>query len=148
MGHAPCAASMTDPTLTEDAPRPPRILVAEDDDAMRAMLVQTLRRAGYVVVEVEDGFELGDYLAMMRGQGGTLAPLDLIISDVRMPGRTGLEALERLRDQGVSCPVLLLSAFADAETHAEARRLGARRLLDKPVDLDVLKAAVHEAVAH
>ncbi|RKH39441.1 response regulator [Corallococcus sicarius] len=139
---------MTDPTLTEDAPRPPRILVAEDDDAMRAMLVQTLRRAGYVVVEVEDGFELGDYLAMMRGQGGTLAPLDLIISDVRMPGRTGLEALERLRDQGVSCPVLLLSAFADAETHAEARRLGARRLLDKPVDLDVLKAAVHEAVAH
>lgn len=148
MGHAPCTASMTDPTLNEGAPRPPRILVAEDDDAMRAMLVQTLRRAGYVVVEVEDGFELGDYLAMMRGQGGTLAPLDLIVSDVRMPGRTGLEALERLRDQGVSCPVLLLSAFADAETHAEARRLGARRLLDKPVDLDVLKAAVHEAVAH
>ncbi|RKH68521.1 response regulator [Corallococcus llansteffanensis] len=139
---------MTDPTLTEDAPRPVRILVAEDDDAMRALLVRTLRRAGYVVVEVEDGFELGDYLAMMRGQGGTLAPLDLIVSDVRMPGRTGLEALERLRDQGVSCPVLLLSAFADEETHAEALRLGARQLLDKPVDLDVLKEAVREAVTH
>ncbi|RKG97623.1 response regulator [Corallococcus sp. CA053C] len=140
---------MSDPTLTtEAAPRPVRILVAEDDDAMRALLVRTLSRAGYVVVEVEDGYELGDYLAMMRGQGGTLAPLDLIVSDVRMPGRTGLEALERLRDQGVSCPVLLLSAFADAETHAEALRLGARQLLDKPVDLDVLKEAVREAVTH
>lgn len=124
-----------------------RILVAEDDDAMRAMLAHTLRRAGYTVVEVEDGFELGDYMAMMRGHGGTLAPPDLIVSDVRMPGRTGLEALGRLRAQGVTCPVLLLSAFADAETHAEALRLGARRLLDKPVDLDVLKAAVRDAVA-
>ncbi|WP_369414442.1 response regulator [Corallococcus soli] len=137
-----------EPSLSEAAPRPPRILVAEDDDAMRALLVRTLERAGYGVVEVEDGFELGDYLAMMRGQGGTLEPVDLIISDVRMPGRTGLEALERLRGQGVSCPVLLLSAFADAETHEEARRLGARQLLDKPVDLDVLKAAVREAVRH
>ena len=140
---------MSDPNLTtEAAQRPVRILVAEDDDAMRALLVRTLSRAGYVVVEVEDGYELGDYLAMMRGQGGTLAPLDLIVSDVRMPGRTGLEALERLRDQGVSCPVLLLSAFADEETHAEALRLGARQLLDKPVDLDVLKEAVREAVTH
>jgi CheY-like chemotaxis protein len=124
-----------------------RILVAEDDDAMRAMLVRTLGRAGYTVVEVEDGFELGDYVAMMRGHGGTLAPPDLIVSDVRMPGRTGLEALKRLREQGITCPVLLLSAFADAETHAEALRLGARQLLDKPVDLDVLKDAVREALA-
>ncbi|RKH08818.1 response regulator [Corallococcus praedator] len=139
---------MNDPPMSEETPRAVRILVAEDDDAMRALLVRTLMRAGYVVVEVEDGFELGDYLAMMRGQGGTLEPLDLIISDVRMPGRTGLEALKQLREQGVSCPVLLLSAFADAETHEEARRLGARQLLDKPVDLDVLKAAVREAVQH
>jgi CheY-like chemotaxis protein len=136
---------ITDPS--EEPTRAPRILVAEDDDAMRAMLVRTLTRAGYVVVEVEDGFELGDYVAMMRGQGGTLAPPDLIVSDVRMPGRNGLEALQRLRAQGVSCPVLLMSAFADDATHAEALRLGARRLLDKPVDLDVLKDAVRDAVA-
>lgn len=131
----------------EEAASPVRILVAEDDDAMRAMLVRTLARAGYTVVEVEDGFELGDYVAMMQGQGGTLAPPDLIVSDVRMPGRSGLEALKRLREQGIACPVLLLSAFADDETHAEALRLGARQLLDKPVDLDVLKAAVRDAVA-
>ncbi|MFP2899099.1 response regulator [Corallococcus sp. 4LFB] len=131
----------------EEATSAARVLVAEDDDAMRAMLVRTLRRAGYTVVEVEDGFELGDYVAMMRGHGGTLAPPDVIVSDVRMPGLNGLEALGRLRAQGVACPVLLLSAFADEETHAEALRLGARQLLDKPVDLDVLKAAVRDAVA-
>jgi CheY-like chemotaxis protein len=99
------------------------------------------------VVEVEDGFELSDYVEMLRGQqGGSLAPPDLIVSDVRMPGCTGLEVLARLRQRGLECPVLLLSAFADAETHAEARRLGARALLDKPVDLDVLRAAVDAAV--
>lgn len=135
------------PPQEETAPAA-RILVAEDDDAMRAMLVRTLIRAGYSVVEVEDGFELGDYVTMMQGHGGTLAPPDLIVSDVRMPGRTGLEALGRLREQGVACPVLLLSAFADEETHAEALRLGARQLLDKPVDMDELKAAVRDAVAH
>lgn len=138
---------MTNAPPHEEAASPVRILVAEDDDAMRAMLVRTLARAGYTVVEVEDGFELGDYVAMMQGQGGTLAPPDLIVSDVRMPGRSGLEALKRLREQGIACPVLLLSAFADDETHAEALRLGARQLLDKPVDLDVLKAAVRDAVA-
>ncbi|NPD26002.1 response regulator [Corallococcus sp. AB038B] len=139
---------MTNAPPQEEATHTPRILVAEDDDAMRAMLVRTLARAGYTVVEVEDGFELGDYVAMMQGHGGTLAPPDLIVSDVRMPGRTGLEALGRLRAQGIACPVLLLSAFADEETHAEAQRLGARQLLDKPVDLDVLKEAVRDAVAH
>lgn len=139
---------MTHAPSQEEAAPAVRILVAEDDDAMRAMLVRTLMRAGYTVVEVEDGFELGDYVAMMKGHGGSLSPPDLIVSDVRMPGRTGLEALKRLRSQGVTCPVLLLSAFADEETHAEALRLGARQLLDKPVDLDVLKAAVREAVAH
>ncbi|MGE6760292.1 response regulator [Corallococcus interemptor] len=139
---------MTHAPPREETAHAPRILVAEDDDAMRTMLVRTLSRAGYTVVEVEDGFELGDYVAMMQGHGGTLAPPDLIVSDVRMPGRTGLEALGRLRAQGITCPVLLLSAFADEETHAEALRLGARRLLDKPVDMDELKAAVRDAVAH
>ena len=139
---------MTHAPPQEETAHAARILVAEDDDAMRAMLVRTLIRAGYTVVEVEDGFELGDYVAMMQGHGGTLAPPDLIVSDVRMPGRTGLEALGRLRAQGITCPVLLLSAFADEETHAEALRLGARQLLDKPVDMDELKAAVRDAVAH
>lgn len=118
-----------------------RILLAEDDDAMRNMILQVLTRAGHTVVSLEDGFELADYVELIRQGGGLEAP-DLILSDVRMPGRTGLEVLAQVRARGLTCPVLLLSAFADDPTREEARRLGAQALLDKPVDMDELKAAV------
>ncbi|XXF77657.1 response regulator [Myxococcaceae bacterium GXIMD 01537] len=135
--------------LPESAPagRLLRILVAEDDDAMRALLAQALSRAGHHVVALEDGFELGDYLELTRARGGPLPPPDVIVSDVRMPGRDGLEVLRRVSAAGLMCPVVLLSAFADEDTHAQARALGARALLDKPVDLDVVRAVVEEAVA-
>ncbi|MFL5344292.1 MAG: response regulator [Hyalangium sp.] len=118
-----------------------RIILAEDDDAMRVMIQQVLTRAGHTVVAVEDGFELADYLELVRSGGGVELP-DLILSDVRMPGRTGLEVLAQVRQMGMTCPVLLLSAFADEPTREEARKLGAKALLDKPVDMDELKAAV------
>jgi len=118
-----------------------RILLAEDDDAMRNMIQQVLTRAGHSVVALEDGFEVGDYLELVHLESG-LGPPDLILSDVRMPGRTGLEVLAQVRARGLKCPVLLLSAFADEPTREEARRLGAQALLDKPVDMDELKAAV------
>ena len=134
------------PAVPPASPRLLRILLAEDDDAMRAMIQQVLTRAGHTVVAVEDGFELADYLAMVGTSGG-VEPPDLILSDVRMPGRTGLEVLAQLRQQGIRCPVLLLSAFADEPTRQQARQLGARALLDKPVDMDELKAAVLEVGA-
>lgn len=108
---------------------------------MRAMICQVLTRAGHTVVSLEDGFELADYLELVLATGGLELP-DLILSDVRMPGRTGLEVLAQVRQKGLTCPVLLLSAFADDMTREEARRLGAKALLDKPVDMDELKAAV------
>jgi DNA-binding response OmpR family regulator len=124
--------------------RPLHILLAEDDEDLRALLTLALARAGYAVVALEDGFELADYVALTQVCGGPLLPPDLILSDVRMPGRTGLEVLAQAQAAGLSCPVVILSAFADDETRTEARRLGACAVLDKPVDLEVLKATVHE----
>lgn len=133
---------VVDPAVPSAQPkRGLRILLAEDDDAMRNMIQQVLTRAGHTVVALEDGFELADYVELIRQRGGLEAP-DLILSDVRMPGRTGLEVLAQVRARGLTCPVLLLSAFADDPTREEARRLGAQALLDKPVDMDELKAAV------
>ncbi|PTL81196.1 response regulator [Vitiosangium sp. GDMCC 1.1324] len=126
-------------------PRPLRVLLAEDDDEMRALLTLTLARAGFAVVALEDGFELSDYVALTQVCGGPLMPPDLILSDVRMPGRTGLEVLAQAQAAGLSCPVVVLSAFADEETREAARVLGVSAFLDKPVDLEVLKAAVREA---
>jgi CheY-like chemotaxis protein len=133
---------MMPPLLTE--PRPPHILLAEDDDEMRALLTQTLARAGYSVVALEDGFELSDYVSLTQVYGGPLLAPDLIVSDVRMPGRTGLEVLVQAQACGLSCPVIILSAFTDDETREEARRFGVHAVLDKPVDLEVLKATLHE----
>ncbi|QRN98831.1 response regulator [Archangium violaceum] len=132
---------MMPPLPTE--PRPPRILLAEDDDEMRALLTLTLARAGYAVVALEDGFELSDYVLLTQVCGGPLLAPDLILSDVRMPGRTGLEVLVQVQACGLACPVVILSAFADGETREEARRLGVNAVLDKPVDLEELKATLH-----
>jgi len=128
-------------------PRPLRILLAEDDEELRSLLTLTLARAGYAVVALEDGYELADYVSLTQVCGGPLRPPDLILSDIRMPGRTGLEVLAQAQSAGLSCPVILLSAFADEETRAEARRLGVSACLDKPVDLDVLKETVRQTAS-
>jgi CheY-like chemotaxis protein len=121
--------------------RPLRILVAEDDREMRRMMTASLSDEGFVVVEAGDGNRL---LELIGSQ--LLSPnrdhVDLIISDVRMPGHTGLEVLAGLRGSDWATPFILITAFGDEETHAEARRLGAVAIFDKPFDLDDLKTAV------
>ncbi|RKH08817.1 response regulator [Corallococcus sp. CA047B] len=123
----------------------PRVLIAEDDREMRRMLARALGRRGCDVHEVPNGRELlGTLTRGLAGVEGT-AP-DVIITDVRMPGVTGLEALARLRRVDWATPVILITAFGDAATHAEAHRLGAAFVFDKPFDLDVLCEAVRELI--
>jgi CheY-like chemotaxis protein len=128
-------------------PRPARILLAEDDAELRALLTLALARAGYAVVALEDGFELSDYVSLTQVCGGPLLPPDLILSDVRMPGPTGLDVLTRAQAAGLFCPVVILSGFADDATREAARRLGASAFLDKPVDLEVLTATVRQEIS-
>ncbi len=123
---------------------PPRILLAEDDGDMRQLLAKTLRADGLTVIEVGSGTELLDRLASMllHGKEG----FDLIVSDVRMPGKSGLEVLGGLRRSDWSVPVVLITAFGDDELHAEASRLGAT-LLDKPFELERLRRLIRETLA-
>jgi DNA-binding NtrC family response regulator len=74
-----------------------------------------------------------------------LAPFDLIISDVRMPGYGGLDLLASLRHANSRVPVILITAFGSASTHAAAKRLGAFATLDKPFDLDDLMTLASSA---
>jgi DNA-binding response OmpR family regulator len=136
-------------TRTSSPPsRPLRIILAEDDDELRSFLTLVLARAGHAVVALEDGLELSDYISLTQCCGGPLQAPDLIVSDLQMPGRSGLETLERLLASGVTCPVVLLSAFTDEETRKEAQRLGVRRVLDKPVDVEELRGTVREVTSH
>jgi two-component system response regulator (stage 0 sporulation protein F) len=115
--------------------RMPRILVAEDDDEMRALLGQALRASGYEVAELSDGLHLVARLASKEsGEFGA------IVSDIRMPGVSGLEVLEGLRKCKGAPPVILITAFGDRETHMLARRLGAAAMFDKPFDMEELLA--------
>ncbi|MBN1421641.1 MAG: response regulator [Planctomycetes bacterium] len=114
-----------------------RIVIAEDDDAMRTMLASVLRKHGFDVIESKDGIGLFEEMERSRSLSPDEVPV-LVISDIRMPGCTGTEALRALRALGFRTPVIAITAFGDPETHDEVRRLGAAEILDKPFDVDDL----------
>jgi CheY-like chemotaxis protein len=119
------------------------ILLAEDDDEMRTFMAWVLRRKGYEVTECSTGLHLLDSLGSFVLSAEPVN-FDLIISDIRMPGVTGLEVLEGLQAYKGFPPVILITAFGDEETHLRARQLGAVALFDKPFDLEDLLEKVSE----
>ena len=122
---------------------PPRVLVAEDDVEMRRLLVEALRADGYDVREAADG---GRLLVEITAQyAHPELEVDLIVSDIRMPVCTGLEILRGLRTAHWLTPVILMTAFGDDDTRADAESLGAI-LFDKPFAIDDLRTAVMNLV--
>ena len=131
--------------LVEAQESPPHVVVAEDDAEMRRMLGETLREEGYDATEIQDGRTLRNFISV-AGVDSRRPAADLLISDIRMPGCTGLEVLQALRGFDWALPVILITAFGDEETHEEALRLGARKVFDKPFDLEALVAEVREVL--
>lgn len=121
---------------------PPRALVADDDDDIRELVCAALRADGFEVVEARDGGELLQLLDAWSKPDGPAKPPDIVITDVRMPGVDGIEALARLRGGQWHIPVVLMTAYGDAELRAEAERLGADQIFDKPFDIDELRVGV------
>jgi CheY-like chemotaxis protein len=122
---------------------PLRVVLAEDDDEMRTMLSALIRAEGYDVVEARHGIELLELVESMVLRSDGEAVVEMIVSDVRLPGMTGLSAVAQLRRSDWNTPVVLISAFADPETRAEAARLGAI-MLEKPFDLQELMWLVQQ----
>ncbi len=112
------------------------IAVVDDDPGQRQMLSHALEAAGYATLPCRNGgkaLEAADRSALM-------------LLDVRMPGLSGLEVLERLRGSRPQLPVILLTAFIDVRDAVSAMKLGALDYLEKPVDLDELIATVDDAL--
>jgi CheY-like chemotaxis protein len=123
-----------------------RLLIAEDDKDFRELLVAGLRADGYDIIEAATGFELLD--ALMTPPPATNGhAFDLVISDVRMPGLSGVDALARIGHGPDAPPVLFITAFGDDQVHEQARRAGAIDVLDKPLDMDDLRVFVAEFLA-
>lgn len=106
-----------------------------------------LRSDGYDVVEVPDGGGVLDVLVRTLADELSLRDFDVIITDVRMPGFSGMDVLRAVRDLPQAPPVIVMTAFGNKETHREADRLGADAVLDKPFDLDDLRRAVERALS-
>jgi|GEM_PF-4566063 len=117
------------PTLgpvAHDDDHKPRVLLVEDEKSVRRASRKILERGGLEVVAVSDGVEAMNHLAEDKRD------FDLIVSDVVMPRMGGLELVERLRDAGVTIPVLLCSGYNDQDLRSDLLdRLGCERL-EKP----------------
>src|SRR3954470_18229841 len=114
--------------------KPARILIVDDDHGQRSLLESFLRSQGYATQAAASGEAALQLLAEDT--------FDLMISDVRMPGMSGLETLRRVRQKHLMLPVLLVTAFADIRSAVTAMRDGAVNYLAKPIDLDELFATV------
>jgi DNA-binding NtrC family response regulator len=126
--------------MPPEAPKPaapPRILIVDDDAGQRSLLNSFLASQGFKTVVVDSGERA---LEVLRAQD-----INMMISDVRMPGISGLETLRRARQQNARLPILLVTAFTDVRDAVHAIRDGAVDYLSKPIDLDQLLAAVRQA---
>jgi DNA-binding NtrC family response regulator len=121
------------------SPQTARVLIAEDDGAMRQLLEASFRAAGICVETVGDGQELKRRLS---GSNGSASEAEVVISDVRMPGLSGLGLLQWLGKRGARVSVILITCFGDAPTHRRARQLGAVAVLDKPFAMTELLSLV------
>ncbi|HST27253.1 MAG TPA: nitrogen regulation protein NR(I) [Rudaea sp.] len=115
------------------------IWIVDDDASIRFVLGEALREDGAAVREFANAEDL---LAALE-QG---AP-DVVLSDVRMPGASGLKLLDAIKTRGLHLPVIVMSAFTDVASTAAAYRNGAFDYLPKPFDLDEVRAAVERALA-
>ena len=116
-----------------------RILVVDDEDVLREMLGDALRLSGFEVLEAADGSK-----ALTILQGGKV---DLIISDVNMPGMDGYEMLSHLRAQGDQTPAIMLTARRERADVTKGLKLGADDYVTKPFGLEELILRVNAVLS-
>ncbi len=115
-----------------------RVMVVEDDDALRAALARALRLEGYAVDEATDGARALAQLASLRA--------DVIVLDVMLPEVDGLTVCQRLRAMGDRTPVLLLTARDLVADRVQGLKAGADDYLTKPFAVDELLARVQALI--
>jgi DNA-binding NtrC family response regulator len=115
----------------------PSLLIVDDDAGQRSLIESFLKGQNFETVTVDSG----EKALQALGSGH----FDMMISDVRMPGISGLETLRRAREKHAVLPVLLVTGYADVREAVGAMRDGAVNYLSKPIDLDELLASVQRA---
>jgi CheY-like chemotaxis protein len=112
----------------------PTLLVVDDDVAIRDLLAVVLARAGYVALCASDGLEAAEHLRRH--------PVDLILTDVYMPGEDGFYVLRVAAERRVGVVVFTAERDAEFDPLRQAQRLGARAVLRKPLDAELILRTV------
>ncbi|MGO4884182.1 MAG: putative bifunctional diguanylate cyclase/phosphodiesterase [Bryobacteraceae bacterium] len=112
------------------------LLIVDDEESNRDMLSRRLQRQGFEVVLAEDGPQA---LAVVDAR-----PPDIVLLDIRMPGMSGMQVLERIRERhsATELPVIMVTAEAHSASIVEALRAGANDYITKPVDMPVALARI------
>jgi two-component system response regulator AtoC len=114
--------------------KPNHILVVDDEPHMRRILEIMLRQSQYFVYSAGNGREA---LSILQEN-----PVDLVLTDMRMPEMDGLELLNQMREQGYACPVILVTAHGSVESAVEAMKSGASDYILRPFDIDTLERVI------
>lgn len=116
----------------------PRVLVVDDEEALRRAHTRTLGRSGFVVETAADGEAAAAILAERS--------FDVVVSDIDMPGMNGIRLLERIREHDLDVPVILMTGVPSLDTATRAVQHGALRYLVKPFENSELVSVVSDAV--
>jgi DNA-binding response OmpR family regulator len=115
-----------------------RVLIVEDEPAIRRVIARAARKAGFVAVEAAS---IGEALSVVAA-----VAIDVVVSDVNMPGNGGIELLRELRRRGLEIPVILITGSPDVRTSAIAIEHGVFRYLIKPIEIRALVDTLRIAV--
>ena len=116
----------------------PKLLIADDERHVAEGLQAILSEQGFVVETATDGEE-----AWQKVQSGEFG---LVLADLKMPGMDGLELFARMREQGLDSEIIIITGKGSVDSAVEAMRNGAYDYLEKPLDLERLKALIPKAL--
>ena len=114
-------------------------MIIEDDEAMRSLLEDFFEEEGFETDSASNG---ADALRILSKD-----PLDLIVTDIRMPGLTGLDILPGLRRLKPETPIIVMTAFGSEDVRRRSLERGATTYLEKPIHLSQLRTLIHEMIS-
>ena len=119
---------------------PGNILIVDDDQALRELLEEDLSRRGHQIWTAHKVIEARELLHQQE--------IDIVLTDLNMPGISGIDFCAELNDNRPDLPVVIMTAFGSLETAIAALRAGAYDFVTKPVDLDLLSISLDRALQH
>ena len=114
------------------------ILIVDDDPNLCTMLAEELAEVGYETYFLTNGDRILEYVQNNQ--------VDLILLDLKMPGKNGFEVLQELEINNIDIKVIVLTAYADVKSAMESAKMGAADFISKPYDFDELLITIRRAV--